>query len=229
MPASYSPSSSLSHLINALKQNYPDSRLVAEFLAYQNGQYAVRAIIQNGSTILATGMAADAAIEIAEDRAKARAVAALDLDISPGQSASDPILKADPVIQQHKGDEARDRPIPISATAKGQPLDLPETTNEPQFPSNPLNEPTSGDREEASVDHTSGSSDSTGPGVPRNAPTEPTNLLDQIAKTDVEMQRLGWSNDQGRQLLLERYGKRSRRELTDDEVLDFLHYLEQQP
>ncbi|MDA0212532.1 MULTISPECIES: hypothetical protein [Desertifilum] len=41
----------------------------------------------------------------------------------------------------------------------------------------------------------------------------------------VEMQRLGWSIEQGRQYLQEYYGKRSRSELTCDELQDFLRYL----
>lgn len=55
------------------------------------------------------------------------------------------------------------------------------------------------------------------------------NLVDAIAKTSVEMQRLGWNINQGREHLLASYGKRSRGELTDDELLDFLQFLEKQP
>jgi hypothetical protein len=59
--------------------------------------------------------------------------------------------------------------------------------------------------------------------------SEPENLLDPIAKTDVEMQRLGWTPEQGREYLIKTYGKRSRHLLTDDEVQQFLKYLESQP
>ncbi|MBE9168964.1 hypothetical protein IQ238_16065 [Pleurocapsales cyanobacterium LEGE 06147] len=48
-------------------------------------------------------------------------------------------------------------------------------------------------------------------------------------KTDVEIKRLGWTKEQGRDFLLKTYGKRSRLHLTDEELLDFLHYLESQP
>lgn len=54
-------------------------------------------------------------------------------------------------------------------------------------------------------------------------------LSDIIARTTVEIKRLGWSNQQGKDCLLNRYGKRGRSELTDDELLDFLNYLEAQP
>jgi hypothetical protein len=48
-------------------------------------------------------------------------------------------------------------------------------------------------------------------------------------KTDVEIKRLSWTKEQGRDFLLKTYGKRSRLHLTDEELLDFLHYLESQP
>lgn len=58
---------------------------------------------------------------------------------------------------------------------------------------------------------------------------EPINLSDVIAKTDVEMQRLGWTQEQGRDYLKKTYSKQSRRFLSEVELLDFLRYLETQP
>ena len=48
-------------------------------------------------------------------------------------------------------------------------------------------------------------------------------------RTDVEIKRLGWTKDRGRDFLLQTYGKRSRLHLTDRELMDFLYYLESQP
>lgn len=47
-------------------------------------------------------------------------------------------------------------------------------------------------------------------------------------RTDVEIKRLGWTKEQGRDFLLQTYGKRSRLHLTDQELMDFLGYLESQ-
>ncbi|MEH2078211.1 MAG: hypothetical protein V7K57_28080 [Nostoc sp.] len=58
---------------------------------------------------------------------------------------------------------------------------------------------------------------------------ESVNFAEVIAQTDVEMQRLGWTIDQGREHLKKTYGKRSRTLLTEVELLDFLQYLESQP
>jgi hypothetical protein len=54
----------------------------------------------------------------------------------------------------------------------------------------------------------------------------PVDLSDVIAQTDVELQRLGWSVGQGRDHLETTYGKRSRHDLSDEELLEFLLYLE---
>jgi hypothetical protein len=52
---------------------------------------------------------------------------------------------------------------------------------------------------------------------------------ENLAKTDAQMQRLGLSVEWGRDYLIKTYGKRSRVLLTEEELLDFLHYLESQP
>jgi hypothetical protein len=58
---------------------------------------------------------------------------------------------------------------------------------------------------------------------------EPINRTDAMARTTEELKRLNWSNKRGRDYLEQTYNKRSRRELDDTEMLEFLHYLESQP
>jgi len=48
-------------------------------------------------------------------------------------------------------------------------------------------------------------------------------------KTDIEIRRLNWTKDQGKEFLMSRYGKRSRLHLTDEQLLEFLRYLETLP
>jgi len=57
----------------------------------------------------------------------------------------------------------------------------------------------------------------------------PIDLSDVIAQTSVELKRLGWSDVQGRMHLQQTYEKRSRQQLTDEELLEFLQYLQAQP
>ncbi|AFY53754.1 hypothetical protein Riv7116_1183 [Rivularia sp. PCC 7116] len=50
-----------------------------------------------------------------------------------------------------------------------------------------------------------------------------------IAQSDKYLRLLNWNTEQGRQYLLQRYHKRSRQQLTDAELLDFIEYLKLQP
>ncbi|MCC5597963.1 hypothetical protein [Nostoc favosum] len=58
--------------------------------------------------------------------------------------------------------------------------------------------------------------------------TKPTyeKFSELVGKTDLEMYRLGWTEDQGREHLLKYYGKRSRLLLTEEELDNFLLYLQ---
>ncbi len=63
----------------------------------------------------------------------------------------------------------------------------------------------------------------------RKKKSEPVNLSDVIAKTDVQIERLGWTKEQGREYLKKTYNKLGRYLLSEEELLDFLRYLESQP
>jgi hypothetical protein len=65
--------------------------------------------------------------------------------------------------------------------------------------------------------------------TPLNESNEPLETLEIINKTDILMKRLGWTSEQGRSYLLQAYGKRSRHLLNDEELIEFLQYLESQP
>ena len=58
---------------------------------------------------------------------------------------------------------------------------------------------------------------------------EPLEFSEIIVRSDIEMKRLGWTKVQGREYLIQTYGKRSRQVLSDEELLEFLYYLESSP
>ncbi|MFB2769594.1 hypothetical protein ACE1AT_09930 [Pelatocladus sp. BLCC-F211] len=66
------------------------------------------------------------------------------------------------------------------------------------------------------------------PTTKKKKKSEPVDQSDDIAKIGVEMQRLGWTTEQGRDYLIQTYGKRSRHLLDSEELRDFLKYLESQ-
>jgi hypothetical protein len=59
--------------------------------------------------------------------------------------------------------------------------------------------------------------------------TQPKDNSDDIAKIAVEMERLRWTIEQGRDYLFQTYRKKSRHSLSDDELRNFREYLESQP
>lgn len=58
---------------------------------------------------------------------------------------------------------------------------------------------------------------------------EEVNFNEIKHQTDLEIKRLGWTKEDGREFLKSRYGKRSRLQLTDSQLLEFLEYLASQP
>ncbi|HEY9752839.1 MAG TPA: hypothetical protein V6C46_07800 [Coleofasciculaceae cyanobacterium] len=58
---------------------------------------------------------------------------------------------------------------------------------------------------------------------------EPIDLSELIALTDVEMERVGWSKKRGQTHLKQAYGRQTRAELDEAELLEFLHYLRALP
>ena len=54
-------------------------------------------------------------------------------------------------------------------------------------------------------------------------------FAEMIEVIDKEMNRLGWSVSDGKQYLMETYGKKSRRKLSDEELLEFWDYLKSLP
>ena len=57
-------------------------------------------------------------------------------------------------------------------------------------------------------------------------PPEPIDFSQLIAANNVHLKILGWSKDQGTNYLLEKYGKRSRQLLSDEELLEFCNAIE---
>jgi hypothetical protein len=64
---------------------------------------------------------------------------------------------------------------------------------------------------------------------PKPKAKKTVNMTEAFAQTTTELKRLEWNTQQGRSYLKQKYGKTSRQQLTNDELLEFLAYLESQP
>lgn len=271
--------SHLAHLRNTL----PMAVLVTELVSHQEGQFAVRAMISVGNQPIVTGMAADSNIEIAEDRARERALQRFADWVSSTSGVSvaniptssipplpppsfTPLTTAATPATQPPGLDADLPPANSSQATAFAGGNAPSTSTEGSTgaiadlyshisSSEPLdNTPV----EDASVEDASvevsplpepapkaepprkktttsrstakkGARKSAEPSPPPPPVQESVDLSDVIAQTDIELRRLNWTNVQGREYLEQTYGKRSRQELSELELYEFLSYLEEQP
>ncbi len=242
-------------MFSQFQSRYPAGSLTSELLQIHEGSFVVRVALQVGGATLATGMAAASTIEQAEDHARLRALAVLGIYPSAANyetqaqlmAADEDLSPAPPA----RFSPARKRSSAIqSADHEQAEWEFPSTDFEPELDNNLLRQsdpdpeaPVSNGgrqggskqsvdlsaiaaREVSQADKRKPARDrSPKPQVTPPEP-EPLDLSDIIAQTSVELKRLGWNESRGRTHLQRAYGKRSRQQLTDDELLDFLHYLQ---
>lgn len=300
-------------MLTQFQVRYPTGSLISELLTIYEGKFIVRVSAQVEGVTRATGMAAAETLELAEDRARSRALEVLAIDqrragVAGGaeggggeaeklqhlhqvQSPSSSYGKEKKISAEIARNEAQGVAFQapsfiqgVAPPASNAPPDLfvdptdssfspltpveestPAPAVSPRFkgndrftftPNPSAQEPDAAaenfrfmsDTKNGSTDNPPIPFDNVTPLVPRSyspqnssgslgqtgaetemVASEPIDLSDAIARTSVELKRLGWSNKEGREYLERTYGKRSRQQLTDEEMLEFLHYLESQP
>ena len=209
------------------RQRYPYGGLISELAAIEHGQFIVRVVVELEGKKLASGLAAAPSVEQAEDQARIRALNLLGSGAIPApapakQTRLDQSPTSTPVVPAKPAPAiapptvtAPTTPAPIPSHQNDLPLPSPANIVD-QTPQTPLEQPQA--IPDATLDLESAGSS-----------TDALDFSEIIARSDVELKRLGWSSEQGRTYLLETYGKRSRQLLSDDELLEFLRYLESQP
>lgn len=192
---------------------------MTELLMTHAEQYLVKATVTIGEQVVATALAADASLTVADDQAKTRALAML--GFGPGVSPDPVSLTAPPAAPVQatpiKSEPAQEEPL--QSATEPQPEDS-EDIGRPIDSIAPDEAPAPADVPASSI---------AAMAIENFDDSSPVDLSDVIAQTDVEMTRLGWSSLQGRTYLEQTFNKRSRQQLTDDELLTFLLYLESQP
>ncbi|OKH25571.1 hypothetical protein NIES593_04320 [Hydrococcus rivularis NIES-593] len=291
-------------MLTQFRKRYPHASLISELVQIDRDKYIVRALVQVGGMTVATGLAAADTVEQAEDRARSRALAILEIDeaiIVPSEvtatetpktesvktresqtAVSQPLEKIDRAeisssqssttdrlrtisdslagAQRNSGDNLEEDALRLSGRDRTpafvQAQDKVESSESLPLLSNGVTsaqttgafaksegsqenvsfrESMTSDPEEArlSFQETAEASEvvSESAQLPQETATpSPTLSFDEMMlQTTVQMKRLGWTDKQGREYLIEAYGKRSRHLLNDEELLDFLRYLESLP
>ena len=253
-------------MLQKLRQRYPQVALISELVQIDHGKYIVRAIIEIEGKTVVTGLAAADTVEIAEDRARERALLLLEAEstpdlqlvekISPNNiSLPSDLPKTVPSTKKStKTAKVTEIPRPEAKIEPELPQvkDIPPAKIEPELPEVkdippakielelpqvqdiPLPEPEplllemepdnysllSELPEEASLTEEE-------PPAPEPVVVIPEEIDYSVLKTkiDVEMKRLAWTTEKGREYLISTYGKKSRLLLTNEELLEFYNYL----
>ncbi|WP_204137356.1 hypothetical protein [Halomicronema sp. CCY15110] len=261
----------------AFRDRYPEAQIISELLLVERDRFVVKVTITTASSGTASGLAAHNAIEVAEDQARLRALAALGYAVNDsdaignslhpeGAAPSAPPARPNESPQPHQSIDAdapslaiATPPLPQIATsaapavphasnshvAKPKPSSpkpakvATSQTVEKIHPQPAAIEPPPVNLDGDDFDETIAPLEESIPSpTPHSLPdatvapisTEalpaPINLSDVIAQTDIELRRLGWSVETGREYLEQTYQKRSRHELSEEELIQFLCHLE---
>ncbi|MBV9389568.1 MAG: hypothetical protein JOZ78_24365 [Chroococcidiopsidaceae cyanobacterium CP_BM_ER_R8_30] len=266
-------------MLDQFQARYPTGNLISELLQIHQGKFVVRVSVQVEGITRSTGMAAAETIELAEDRARSRALMVLGIEpltlatqpeSFPLQSTVNELttsgmtepLPIGGLVHKHQNPSLvsitglSDSIYPSVMSQMPSEASPPDSTNSVSLNTErlPLTAtPSAQDSDTFSEDlRNTPTLDSSFEELPlpldnvtqlgRRRPNrqddilelervvpEPEDLSDAIAQTDIELARLRWSPAAGRDYLIQTYGKRARKLLTQEELLEFLNYLKSQP
>lgn len=223
-------------MLQKLRQRYPQVALISELVQIDHGKYIVKASVEIEGKTVFTGLAAADTVEIAEDRARERALLLLDAENTPDLQLVEKVSPNNISLP-----EDLPKPVPSAKkstkTAKVTEIPRPEAKIEPELPQVkdiPLPEPEPLLLEMETDNYSlltelpeEASLTAEEPPAPEPVVVIPEEIDYSVLKTkiDVEMKRLAWTTEKGREYLISTYGKKSRLLLTNEELLEFYNYL----
>ncbi len=234
-------------MLEKFRNCYPQGSLVSELIDIDRGLYIVKVSVQIDGVILTTGLAAADTVEIAEDRARERAISTLKLELPAIQNPASSVTTSEEVTLKNGSKQQNYAPrdnlsVPQVSTSAVESESTPEPTVSDTVENQTIEDPVTDDfgnlfagtyDPQAAETAIAVESEevSTQPPVDDSIP-DTTVKIDFYAvkhETDIELQRLGWTSDEGRNFLIRQYGKPSRLRLTDEELLQFLQHLKSLP
>ncbi|MDJ0543886.1 MAG: hypothetical protein PX637_05930, partial [Microcystis sp. M53601_WE4] len=120
-------------MLQKLRQRYPQVALISELVQIDHGKYIVKAIVEIEGKTVVTGLAAADTVEIAEDRARERALLLLEAENTPD-------LQLVEKVSPNNISLPEDLPKPVASakkstkTAKVTEIPRPEAKIEPELP-----------------------------------------------------------------------------------------------
>jgi hypothetical protein len=234
------------------RTQYPQGSIKTEMLPKVDGLHVFRATISHSDVILSTATAADTDIEVAEDRAIKRALIVAGVNFSSYGMKAELVTHAtnnaylsaaatpslNPTARKHAELSAFEGNHPADASSfhyapeyapsyydapQEEPMPAPMPTPIVASPPTPPPAPT------PSPMPVVASIPDPAPALVVEKTTELMDLSDSLTKIEVEMERVGWTIEQGRDYLQKNFKKKARKQLTPSEVMKFLQHLESLP
>lgn len=236
---------------SAFWQAYPEGGVVQELAEVIHGQYVVRVLLQNRGQTITSALAIAPDLDLAQTQAQEKALQLLP-SLLPGPAVPRQEVPASPSAPSPPPEEPRHGLAPRSPMAQ-PPESAPEPEPTPGDAPSPLlalsppevepaPPPTSPGEINPTPDPSphQGFSEGSAPPVPPETPEPepspdpiaveilegPEAILQALNATSIEMKRLQWTVEQGRDYLVETFGKRSRQLLSPQELGEFLTYLQ---
>ena len=234
-------------MLAQFQARYPNASLLSQLLTIYQGRFIVQVSVQIENVIRATGIAAAETVELAEDRARLRAIAL----ISPPE-----IIPSVPiqVTSPQEGDlipAIAELTAPISITDLSNsersftsppvedypefapPISSKDYSAPPELNSDPVEEfgispisPATNNPVAAFNNVTPFGSHTFTPESPINDSTEPIDLSDTLIAIETELRNLRWTAEQERKYINRIYKKASRDLLSTEQLFEFLNYLQ---
>ena len=217
-------------MLTQFRHHYPQGSLISELIDIDRGLYLVKVSLEVDGVTLATGLAGANTIELAEDRARERAIAAFGLETKrvKDKGPRETGIQGDKDVSRVVTTQPQPTIQPPSPIPQPVAAGVVSENNRASVTNNLATEVVT-PPEKSTVEKNIFDQpivEDTPPPVTESAPPEQLDFNEIRHKIDLEMKRLKWTKEQGRDYLLSTYGKRSRLHLQDDELLEFLHYLE---
>lgn len=197
-------------MFDKFRQQYPQGSIISNLVQIHGDRYIVSVSVANDRVVLVTTLAADVNIEIAEDRAMMQAMKVMGF--------SQPLPVATPSITPELPSQP-ELPRQIETVETGetiappvQPAIEPEPALEQVLAKQPAQV-----RENPAANTYQPEAD------------EPAlSVTDMIPLINMELKRLNWSREKGRDCIIALYNKRSSSLLSDEELWGLLRYLQAQ-
>jgi hypothetical protein len=216
-------------VFSQFRSQYPQGSIITEMLSKIDGMHTFRAVIKDSDIVLTTATAVDSDLETAEDRAIKRALTILGIAFESSYGIQATLMPqiSQPALKPLNTDHLLKLSGELTNAAVNEPINYPidyQTTEKyvnkseanEKYPEKFRNE----NFEEAPIPIKATKTE--------QFKQEPIDLSNQLSQIMVEMERVGWTKQQGKEYLQRKYKKNSRDQLSASEVFDFLEYLKSQ-